>query len=514
GGAGSTTEVVPPGSLANLLFRDGGVHIVTVAGGGRGPYAKVEVRPGTGGRVKVQFRISSGDAIRVLDAREYWGKIQVEPSTTSGNLIAYNFVPIEKYLRSIAEVIPNWAQSTSSAYAPEAVKAQAVAARTYAVANKDPYLNDNQWDQVYRGYTYEALYPGIGEAAEQTLDSQGRGLILRYNGKVVVSFFSSSSGGYTSPWYPAATYPYLPAKPDPYSLAAPTSNPGYAWTFSISPADLSAAVDGMSDTGGNAVHIGMLDRVEVASRDTSDPGSHVATFRLIGVNGSAVVSASSLRGRLGYGQMRSTLVVRITNPRVFSDVPSGHFFLTEIERIALAGIVQGFPDGKFSPDASVARWQFAKMVVGLHNVLLADDQIAVVDVGTSPFADVPAQPGVLGDESDWVAAAKNAGLVKGFTETVFMPYASVQRDQMATMLVRAMRWEDEAAALPSDTPGFADVAPGSTHWADTRYLKSLGVLRGYEEPPGSGTFVLRWADPTLRMHAAAVLCRVLDLPAG
>ena len=288
GGAGETTEELAPGSFANLLVGSGGVDIVTAAGGRRGPYSRVEARPGDSGRVGVQFRTSS-DQLPAL--REYWGRMQVEPSSTAGSLVVYNIVPIERYLRSIGEVEYDWAQPTAGAYAPEAVKAQAVAARTYAIANKDPYLNDNQWDQVYLGYTgrstgsqkpFELLYPGIPDAAEKTVDSEGRGLILRYNGKVINSFFSSSSGGYTTAWYPADTYAYLPAKADPYSLRAPTSNPGWKWTFSISPAELSEDVDGMSDVEGKPIHIGAVTRVEVVSRDTGDPGSHAATMRLTG----------------------------------------------------------------------------------------------------------------------------------------------------------------------------------------------------------------------------------------
>jgi hypothetical protein len=72
--------------------------------------------------------------------------------------------------------------------------------------------------------------------------------------------------------------------------------------------------------------------------------------------------------------------------------------------------------------------------------------------------------------------------------------------------------EDEAAALPPETPGFDDVDRAGAHGASATYLKSLGILRGYEEPPGSGSFVLRYADPTKRMHVAVIMCRILDLP--
>ncbi len=506
GPAGEQTEELPAGAFCTLTPKEGSLQLVTAAGRKQGPFDWVEARPAAGGRTKVQFR-TAADAAPIA-AREYWGKMHVEPSLTDGYLAVFDLVPIEKYLRSIAEVDYGWAQANQPAYAPEAVKAQAVAARTYAVANRDPYLNDNQWDQVYRGYAFEQANPGIGEAAEQTA-----GLVLRYQGTVISSFFSSSSGGYTTEWS-QGEYPYLPAQADPYSLRAPTDNPGYAWTFSISATDLSAKVDGMGDVDGHPVHIGAVSRVEVLTRDTADPQSHTATLRLTGDAGSAVVSASAFRRLFGYSQMRSTLILEIVSPggpppplREFTDVPPQHLYYDEIDQVTDAGLMNGYPSGEFKPETAVSRWQFAKMVVGLHNALFPGDQIVVVDVPTRPFADMPAQPGTLGDESDWVAAAFEAGLVNGVTETTFQPYEPVRRDQMATMLVRAMGWDDEAAALPADTPGFADVPLANIHRVAAAYLKSVQVLNGYPLP--DGTVELRPAEPIKRMHVAVILSRLL-----
>jgi len=113
-----------------------------------------------------------------------------------------------------------------------------------------------------------------------------------------------------------------------------------------------------------------------------------------------------------------------------------------------------------------------------------------------------------------VAAAKKAGLVRGVTETSFGPYNAVQRDQLATMLVRAMGFEDEAAALPPQTPGFADVSAAGPHASAATYLRHLGVLQGMESPVGSGIYVLNAAEPTKRMHVAVIISRLLGLQDG
>ena len=78
-------------------------------------------------------------------------------------------------------------------------------------------------------------------------------------------------------------------------------------------------------------------------------------------------------------------------------------------------------------------------------------------------------------------------------------------DQMATMMCRALGWEDEAAALPSDTQSFADVVRTNVHWGAATYLKLQGIIRGYSD----GT--LRPEEATKRQHVAVILCRVLDL---
>jgi len=110
--------------------------------------------------------------------------------------------------------------------------------------------------------------------------------------------------------------------------------------------------------------------------------------------------------------------------------------------------------------------------------------------------------GTLGDESDWVAAAKNAGLVTGMTSTGFQPYTVMRRDQMAAMMCRALGWDDEAAALPATTPGFADVPTTSPYWAAATYLKEQGILQGYPDPSGSEATVLNVDEAIKRQHVA------------
>ena len=525
-GSEDAVEEIPVGSLVTVLRNDGKVQVITAAGS-QGPFDYIELRPDTAsadpvgdgpsdvaeGRVAIQLKTTGA----AFDYREYWGALRVQPGDGAGRLWVYNHVPLEKYVRSIAEVDYDWAMPGSPAYAPEAVKAQAVAARTYAVAKNGP-LADNQNDQCYRGYSFEANNPGIAQAAEETA-----GLILSYEGKPINAYFSAHSGGYTTAWSGSSSA-YLPAQPDPWSLKAPptsmsSAGPGYNWTYSITATDLSAKVNGnLTDSlTKKTVYLGPLSRVEIVARDTTDPESHAKTLRLTGAEGTATVSASSFRALFGYSVMRSTLILSITGgeplaPGEFFDVGPTHVYHDQIARVVTAGLMSGYDTGLFKPENPVTRWQFAKIAVNLHNMMHPDDPIAVVNVTSAPFIDVPVKPEETGDVSDWVAAAKKAGLVTGVTSTNFQPYAEVRRDQMATMLCRALGWEDEAAALPAGTPGFADVPPTSTHWAAATYVKLQGIIQGYPSPTGDATTVLRVEEPIKRQHVAVILGRVLDLP--
>ena len=70
---------------------------------------------------------------------------------------------------------------------------------------------------------------------------------------------------------------------------------------------------------------------------------------------------------------------------------------------------------------------------------------------------------------------------RAVSSTNFQPYAVMRRDQMATMMCRALGWEDEAAALPADTPGFADVPPRQRPLGGRHLPQAAGIMLGYED---------------------------------
>lgn len=128
-----------------------------------------------------------------------------------GNILPINSVDVESYLKGVV------GYEMSNSYPIEALKAQAVAARNYALANVGKYekegydLSDGTSDQVYRGYN--SAYGNVIRAVDET-----KGMVLVYNESLVSGFYSASNGGYVesskNAW--GTDIPYLQVKADSF----------------------------------------------------------------------------------------------------------------------------------------------------------------------------------------------------------------------------------------------------------------------------------------------------------
>jgi SpoIID/LytB domain protein len=300
---GDHTQALAVGEVVATSYSGGKVQVAGV----EGAFDWVEVRPdSTDGRVVATRKATSTST--ALD-REYWGTLKVQPDTTAASLRLYNTVLLDRYIRAVtvSEIDPSWASSgNANTYAPEAVKAQAVAARSYAVSSTGTITDSPATAQVYRGYTAEKSYPTAANLADSTA-----GMVLTYGGAAIRAYFSSSNGGYSALWTDSTSKPYLVARPDPWSLEAPPSwwisyGPGYAWTYTISPDDLTTALH---------LGIGTVTQVDVTDRDTDDPASHARSVRVTGTTGSTTITADTFRARVntfaGKTVMRSRLILSV-----------------------------------------------------------------------------------------------------------------------------------------------------------------------------------------------------------
>jgi len=120
--------------------------------------------------------------------KPFRGKIEVF-ANTHGSVTVVNVIGLEDYVRG---VVPN----ELSYPALEALKAQAIAARTYAVKNRGQFSSEGfdllptTRSQVYRGLTSETSL--TSQAVEQT-----RGVIATYNGEAINALYTSTCGGRT-----------------------------------------------------------------------------------------------------------------------------------------------------------------------------------------------------------------------------------------------------------------------------------------------------------------------------
>lgn len=119
----------------------------------------------------------------------------------------------------------------------------------------------------------------------------------------------------------------------------------------------------------------------------------------------------------------------------FADL-AAHWAKNDVELMASRHVVNGRTDSRFDPEAAVTRAEFAAMI---QRTLDLDEPASAGQT----FADVPAEAWYAGA----VAAAANAGVVKGVGDGTFRPEARITRQEMAVMIVRALELEGKVKAL-------------------------------------------------------------------
>jgi stage II sporulation protein D len=160
------------------------------------------------------LRFEAGAQPLAFDLAGYRGDIVVKAKPDG--LMVVDELSLERYLRGVvpAELPVGWHQA--------AYKAQAVAARTYALATLHPGADFD----LYRDDRSQ-MYGGIRAERPETNVAVGAtaGQVLEYGGRPIVAYFSSDSGGRTSAvqdeWPKLAPEPYLVSVPDPYDYISP-----------------------------------------------------------------------------------------------------------------------------------------------------------------------------------------------------------------------------------------------------------------------------------------------------
>lgn len=186
--------------------------------------------------------------------------------------------------------------------------------------------------------------------------------------------------------------------------------------------------------------------------------------------------------------------VVVENDLSFADVKK-HWAQDEIEVLASRMITTGKSDTKFDPQGKVTRAQFAVLIARALN--LPENEY------TGTFTDVPVN-------MDWayaeIEAAQKAGIVNGVSKTKFSPNVLITREEMATMIIRAVKYQNGDLLNNLDTSKlFVDTSSISSYAQETvKQATALGVVNGRAgnkfDPKANAT----------RAESAVMLYRALD----
>ena len=220
-----------------------------------------------------------GSVLSLGGVGQYRGLLEFRP-TPFGGLNTVNVIPLEQYVAGVV------ARESPSSWPLEALKAQAVAARTYAITTSKAGAGFDQYadtrSQVYGGVAAETASTNAAVAGT-------RGQVVTYDGRPVVTYFFSTSGGRTenveNSFLGSQPEPWLKSVKDPYDGVSPK----HRWKpVRMTMATAAAKLGGLVK--------GRFKGIRVSKRGVSP---RIVSARVIGTRGSTRVTGATLRARLG-----------------------------------------------------------------------------------------------------------------------------------------------------------------------------------------------------------------------
>lgn len=217
------------------------------------------------------------DLQTTIDGKKYFGGVRL--NKVKGSLTVINLVPVEEYLRGVVakEMIPS--------FPLEALKAQTVAARSFAMKNRGRHAADgfdlcpSTHCQVYDGV---AEFDSVDRAVYGTF-----GKILMFKGKIADANFHTDSGGMTENvvdvWGTAA--PYLIAVRELLKLGEP-------WTVKVDAKDFSSRFD---DGFGEVKSVKLSELTIGKEAEDRSSSGRVKSAKIIGTKKTLTLTGNDLR---------------------------------------------------------------------------------------------------------------------------------------------------------------------------------------------------------------------------
>ncbi len=474
--------------------------------------------------------------------RDYRGSV-FSVRTAQANLATVVHLSLEDYLRG---VVP---RESPASWEPEALKAQAIAARSYSVNKRDRVNGSGNADicdttacQVFGGTRVKAANGTVTElepASTNTAVAATAGVVRTYNGKAILAEFSSSNGGFSVD----GGTPYMVAKADPWDAVSNSSVTSWVANLPVSVLEQ------------RYPELGYLTGLRITSRDgNGEWGGRVGTVVLEGIKDGALTQVAS-SGREVYlartwPAVKDGLKHQWWKPRAqapaptptptpdptpapdptptpdptpapdptppgrldplvrstdlacppgavlsagFADVPASSVHAGSIDCLVWWGVAQGRSSTSYAPAGTVTRAQMATFVA---NTITQSG-------GTLP---APSKDW-FGDDAGSrhqgnINALREAGIVGGRADGSYGPDAPVSREAMAAFLARAVAYRT-GAPLSVRGDYFADDA-ASVHQADINRIAGAGITAGSKGRYGPGQVVTR-------DQMGSFLARTLDL---
>lgn len=232
----------------------------------------------------------------------------------SQGILVVNFLSVEKYLYGVV------GQEMGVSAPLEALKAQAVVSRTYALSMRNKSakydVGVDTRTQVYGGYDAETVsgWHKVKEAVDSTA-----GEVIYYNGKLIQAYFHANAGGYTenseNVWLEPLPYIKGVASPwDEYALSYPHQTSSgwpantYQWERTFTRQEVENKVTAWTANRSQTSQVGeiidiKISRLQEKGRDET-PSGRVTLMEFIGTQGKVSVAKDNIRSLLG---LKSTL---------------------------------------------------------------------------------------------------------------------------------------------------------------------------------------------------------------
>jgi SpoIID/LytB domain protein len=396
----------------------------------------------------------------------YWYRgAMIARHASIGGMYAIEDVLMQQYLYG---VVP---REMPSSWPTEALRAQAVAARTYAAYKKDHaraqgYPSDICATTSCQAYLGSASAPTPGgtkknlEAASTNAAVDAtNGKVLLYGGKAILSEYSSSTGGYSA----AGNVPYQKAVPDP----GDAGSPHHDWDARFTVADVEKRFPS----------IGRLVEIRVIERNGfGDMGGRVKQMRIVGTSSTQTLSGGSFRTAFsGYGVKSDWFTVQYWT---FDDVRPGAFAFDAVNMIAEKGIASGCDTSPplYCPKAPVTRAQMAVFLLRA----MGHGAPSHLPAYRGIFADVPASNPL----ARFIEHLYDHGITSGCTSRPlrYCPAASVTRGEMAVFLLRGID-HGSPGHLPAYRGIFADVPSSHRFVRFIEHAYDHGITSGCTSSP-------------------------------